>query len=168
MHLIQGQFILMVKLFESYLGFSKINIDRQVEDYRKQLQLERKVTVKDGVLSTTNLSAGQRKRLALLTAYLEDRPVYVFDEWAADQEPLFRDLFYKQILVNLKKSGKTVIVITHDDRYFHLADHIIKLDYGQVEFDELQAGYALADRSTLNHTPNNISDPNRFDQTVQS
>ena len=155
-------------LFESYLGFSIINIDRQVEDYLKQLQIDRKVTVKDGVLSTTNLSSGQRKRLALLTAYLEDRPVYVFDEWAADQEPLFRDLFYKQILSNLKESGKTVIVITHDDRYFHLADHIIKLDYGQVEFDELQTGYALAEQSNLNHTSNNIPDTNRFDQTVQS
>jgi len=122
-------------LFDRYLGFNHNDLDRDVERYLKQLQLDHKVQVKDGVLSTTRLSQGQRKRLALLTAYLEDRPIYLFDEWASDQEPLFRDLFYKQILVKLKERGKTVIVITHDDRYFHLADHIIKLDYGKVEFD---------------------------------
>jgi putative ATP-binding cassette transporter len=117
------------------LGFNHIDLDQEVQRYLKQLQLDKKVQVKDGVLSTTRLSQGQRKRLALLTAYLEDRPIYLFDEWASDQEPLFRDLFYKEILVKLKERGKTILVITHDDRYFHLADHIIKLDYGKVEFD---------------------------------
>ena len=120
-------------LFDSCLGLNHTNLDGEVERYLKQLHLDHKVQVRYGVLSTTNLSQGQRKRLALLTAYLEDRPIYLFDEWASDQEPLFRDLFYKQILVKLKERGKTVLVITHDDRYFHLADHIIKLDYGKVE-----------------------------------
>jgi putative ATP-binding cassette transporter len=60
----------------------------------------------------------------------------VFDEWAADQEPRFRELFYKQILLQLKERGKIVIVISHDERYFHLADHIIKLDYGAVESEQ--------------------------------
>lgn len=120
-------------LFDSCLGFNHTDLDREVEGYLRQLQLDHKVQVRDGVLSTTSLSQGQRKRLALLTAYLEDRPIYLFDEWASDQEPLFRDLFYKQILVKLKERGKAVVVITHDDRYFHLADQIIKLDYGKIE-----------------------------------
>ena len=120
-------------LFDTYLGLNHSGLDLEVESYLKQLQLNHKVQVKNGVLSTTNLSQGQRKRLALLTAYLEDRPIYLFDEWASDQEPLFRDLFYKQILVKLKERGKIVIVITHDDRYFHLANQIVKLDYGKVE-----------------------------------
>ncbi|MGB3138144.1 MAG: hypothetical protein WBG38_15900 [Nodosilinea sp.] len=83
------------------------------------------------MLSTLDLSQGQRKRLALLTAYLEDRPVYLFDEWASDQDPLFREVFYKQILLELKQRGKTVLVISHDDRYFYLADQLVKLEYGQ-------------------------------------
>ncbi len=120
-------------LFDRYLGFNHTSLDQDVERYLKQLQLDQKVQVRDGILSTTRLSQGQRKRLALRTAYLEDRPVYLFDEWTSDQEPLFRDLFYKEILVKLKERGKTVLVITHDDRYFHLADHIIKLEYGKVE-----------------------------------
>ncbi|PLZ71070.1 hypothetical protein CBP21_07890, partial [Fischerella thermalis WC246] len=76
------------------------------------------------------------KRLALLTVYLEDRPIYLFDEWAADQDPAFKEIFYKELLPKLRDTGKTILVITHDDRYFHLADRIIKLEYGKVEFDK--------------------------------
>jgi putative ATP-binding cassette transporter len=94
------------------------------------------VTVKDGKLSTTELSYGQRKRLALLTAYLEDRPIYIFDEWAADQDPHFKSVFYNSILPSLKAKGKCVIVISHDDRYYYVADRIVKLDYGRIVLDE--------------------------------
>ena len=82
------------------------------------------------------LSKAQAEQLALLTAYLEDRPIYLFDEWAADQDPVFKEIFYTQLLPKLRYQGKTVLAITHDDRYFHLADRIIKLDYGKVEFDK--------------------------------
>lgn len=126
-------------LFDRCLKIDRGNLDREVETYLRQLKLDHKVKIHQGVLSTTQLSQGQRKRLALLTAYLEDRPVYIFDEWAADQEPAFRELFYTQILNSLKARGKTVLVITHDDRYFHLADQLLKLDYGQVQIDRVPA-----------------------------
>jgi putative pyoverdin transport system ATP-binding/permease protein len=126
-----------VYLFEDCLGLNNPNLDQEIEKYLKDLQLNHKVTVKDGVLSTINLSQGQKKRLALLSAFLEDRPIYLFDEWASDQDPAFREIFYEQILPQLKNRNKIVIVITHDDRYFHLASHLIELDYGQVEFDSL-------------------------------
>ena len=77
----------------------------------------------------------QRKRLALLNAYLEDRPVYIFDEWAADQDPFFKDVFYTQILPEMRQRGKTIFVISHDDRYYHIADRIIKLEYGKIISD---------------------------------
>jgi putative ATP-binding cassette transporter len=123
-------------LFESLLGLETPKLDAQAGDYLKQLQLDHKVQIKDGALSTTELSQGQRKRLALLTAYLEDRPIYLFDEWAADQDPLFKDIFYLQLLPELKARGKTVLVISHDDRYYYLADHITKLNYGKIEYDK--------------------------------
>ncbi|WP_067674099.1 ATP-binding cassette domain-containing protein [Nocardia miyunensis] len=119
-------------LFEDYLGFDRPGIDEEVRGYLEELQIAHKVTVQDGRLSTIALSQGQRKRLALLTALLEDRQIYVFDEWAADQEPRFREVFYTEILAGLKRRGKTVIVITHDDRYFDHADQIVKLDFGRV------------------------------------
>lgn len=120
-------------LFERLLGLESSNLDLQTKKYLKQLQLDKKVEVKNGVLSTTNLSQGQRKRLTLLTAYLEDRPFYLFDEWASDQDPMFKEIFYTQILPELKKRGKIVLVISHDDRYFHLADRVLKLDYGKLD-----------------------------------
>lgn len=119
-------------LFERILGINLSNLDAQAQEYLGKLHLEQKVQVKEGVLSTTELSQGQRKRLALLTAYLEDRPIYLFDEWASDQDPFFREIFYKQLLPELKKRGKTVLVISHDDRYFYLADRLIKLEYGKL------------------------------------
>jgi putative pyoverdin transport system ATP-binding/permease protein len=112
--------------------------DAQAQAYLRHLQLDHKVTVTNGQLSTTALSQGQRKRLALLSAYLEDRPIYLFDEWAADQDPLFKALFYTEILGQLRDRGKTVLVISHDDHYFEVADRIIKLDYGQIEYDQPQ------------------------------
>lgn len=105
--------------------------DKQVQHYLKRLSLEDKVTVKDGCLSTVELSHGQKKRLALVLSYLEDSPVCLFDEWAADQDPDFRHFFYQELLPELKSKGKSVIVISHDDRYFSSADKLYKFESGK-------------------------------------
>jgi putative ATP-binding cassette transporter len=120
-------------VFDYILGMENAHLEAQAHVYLHRLELAHKVRVEGGKLSTTELSQGQRKRLALLTAYLEDRPIYVFDEWAADQDPRFKALFYTRLLPELKARGKALLVITHDDHYFHLADTIIKLDYGMVQ-----------------------------------
>jgi putative ATP-binding cassette transporter len=122
-------------LFESLLGLNHSNLDGQAKQYLDLLHLQHKVHINRGVFSTTALSHGQRKRLALLTAYLEDRPFYVFDEWAADQDPYFREIFYSQLLPELKARRKTILVITHDDKYFHLAERFLKLDMGRIITD---------------------------------
>lgn len=129
-------------LFERLLGLHQPALEGKCAEYLEQLQLDHKVQIVDGKFSNTNLSQGQRKRLALLTSYLEDRSIYVFDEWAADQDPIFKEIFYYRILPDLKALGKTTIVITHDDRYYELADRVIKLDRGQLEYDRrlLQSG----------------------------
>ena len=127
-------------LFESLLGLHEAELDSKANDYLEKLKLNHKVKVKDGAFDTVELSQGQRKRLALLTAYLEDRPIYIFDEWAADQDPYFKQVFYFNLLPELKSRGKTVLVITHDDRYFHLADRLIKLANGKIEYDQLEHG----------------------------
>lgn len=119
-------------IFDRLLGLDKSHFDNQTQYYLHQLQLNGKVKVKQGIFSTTVLSQGQRKRLALLTAYIENRDIYIFDEWASDQDPLFKKVFYTQILPDLKKKDKTVFVISHDDQYFAQADRIIKLDNGQI------------------------------------
>jgi putative pyoverdin transport system ATP-binding/permease protein len=125
-------------LFETLLGLDGQRLDEQAHDYLVQLHLSHKVKIQDGALSTTDLSQGQRKRLALLTAYLEDRPIYFFDEWAADQDPVFKEIFYYQLLPTLKAKGKMVLIISHDDRFYSVGDRVIKLDSGQVVGDERQ------------------------------
>ena len=119
-------------LFENLLGLDRSRVEAEADRYLEELHLNRKVKIRNGTFSTIALSQGQRKRLALLTAYLEDRPFYLFDEWASDQDPLFKNIFYAQILPALKARGKTALVISHDDRFFHLADRVLKLDYGKL------------------------------------
>jgi putative ATP-binding cassette transporter len=135
-------------LFERLFGLEAADLDARSRQYLELLQLSHKLQIRDGRLSTLDLSQGQRKRLALLNAYLEDRPVYIFDEWAADQDPQFKQIFYYQLLPDLKARGKTVIVISHDDRYYGLADRLIKLESGKVESDQQQGAPQDADFST--------------------
>jgi putative ATP-binding cassette transporter len=118
-------------LFDTLLGLENNNHDQRANQYLQRLRLDHKVTVENGEYSSINLSQGQRKRMALLQAYLEDRPIYVFDEWAADQDANFKAIFYNELLPDLKRQGKTVVVITHDTSYFQVADQIIELIDGK-------------------------------------
>ncbi len=107
----------------------------QAQTYLSTLGLEDKVQIEGlGYSTTTALSYGQQKRLALVCAY-EDRPIYLLDEWAADQDPPFKRFFYEELLPDLKRRGKTILIITHDDQYFQLADRIIKLADGCIVSD---------------------------------
>lgn len=117
-------------LFEHLLDSDQASLGERAHHYIEALGMTHKVKVVDGKFSTINLSTGQRKRLALVSAYLEDRPIYLFDEWAADQDPVFKRVFYTELLPELKSRGKTVIVITHDDAYFDCADRVLKLEDG--------------------------------------
>ncbi|MDC0747083.1 cyclic peptide export ABC transporter [Polyangium mundeleinium] len=97
-----------------------------------EMQLDKKTDFKDGRFTKRDLSTGQRKRLAMIVSLLEDRPICVFDEWAADQDPEFRAYFYDELLPSLRRRGKTVIAVSHDDRFFHCADRVVTMDYGKI------------------------------------
>ncbi|MDQ3281408.1 MAG: ATP-binding cassette domain-containing protein, partial [Acidobacteriota bacterium] len=119
-------------LFEVLYGLRPVD-EMRVRTLLRRLEIADKTTVANDRFSTTDLSTGQRKRIALLINYLEDRPIQVFDEWAADQDPQFRRFFYEVLLAELKAAGKTVIAATHDDRYFHVADRVLRMENGHVE-----------------------------------
>jgi putative ATP-binding cassette transporter len=95
----------------------------------EEMQLTGKVGVVNDKFTTLDLSTGQRKRLALIVSLLDRKPLLIFDELAADQDPDFRRFLYEALLPKLKAQGTTVIAATHDDRYFHVAD---KMEYGKV------------------------------------
>ena len=127
---IYSNYFLFKKLYS--LDYSLPSVRAQIDEMLVDLQLDQKVSISDGYLSTTELSDGQRRRLALMVALLENKELYLFDEWAADQDPGFRRVFYEKILPSLKERNKAVVVISHDDRFFHHADKLIKLDCGQI------------------------------------
>jgi putative ATP-binding cassette transporter len=124
-------------LFNEILGVNDPLLDERARYYINKLHLSHKVTIRGGRLSTIDLSQGQRQRLALLTALMEDRPICVFDEWAAGQDPIFKKIFYQEFLPELRDRGKLIIASSHDDAYFSTADRLIKLDYGKVKFDKV-------------------------------
>jgi putative ATP-binding cassette transporter len=118
-------------LFDKLYGLPEIDRKR-VKSWLRLMELDEKTKYQEGKFSHLDLSTGQKKRLAFIVAMLEDKPIYVFDELAADQDPGFRKKFYEELLPDLKKQGKTIIVVTHDDKYFHVADRILKMEYGQL------------------------------------
>ena len=122
-----------IHLFEKLYGIDTEENKDQINAYLDTLRLSDKVSIEAGRYSTVNLSQGQRKRLALLQCLLEDRPVFLFDEWTADQDPEYRRFFYHTILPKMKAEGKMIIAITHDDQFFDLADKVLKLDMGKQE-----------------------------------
>lgn len=103
-----------------------------IDDLCHLLELTGKVQLAGNTFNTLDLSSGQRKRLALLVAMLEDKPIIVLDEWAADQDPHFRRKFYQELLPRLRAAGKTIIAITHDDRYFDAADRSVAMEEGRL------------------------------------
>jgi putative ATP-binding cassette transporter len=119
-------------MFEKLHGLAQVPPER-VNALLQLMGLAHKTAFSGGRFTNTHLSTGQRKRLALVVAYLEDKPVYVFDEVAADQDVQFRGYFYETLLPELKRVGKTVVVVTHDDRYFHIADRVLAMDYGKLK-----------------------------------
>jgi putative ATP-binding cassette transporter len=126
-------------LFDGLLGYEDAS-GAKVERLLRELRLDKQVSVDAaGAFSSTKLSSGQRKRLALVAALLEDKPVYIFDEWAADQDPESRRWFYEHILPDLRKRGKLVLAITHDEGFYSRADRLIHLAEGRIVSDTRQS-----------------------------
>jgi len=128
---------LICTIFTDFHLFSRLYglLDVQPEAVQAliaQMQLEEQTSFSQQRFTRRELSTGQRKRLAMIVALLEDRPLYIFDEWAADQDPTFRHYFYKELLPMLRARGKTVVAVSHDDRYFSCADRVVTMEYGQV------------------------------------
>lgn len=140
-------------LFELVVGPDRASLRERAVEYLKLLRLSHQVNVVGDRFSTVELSTGQRKRLALVASYLEDRPILLFDEWAAEQEPGLKRFFYEDLLPQLRAQGKTAIVITHDDAFFDRADIVIKLDNGRIRETWQPENPGARELATLGATP---------------
>jgi putative ATP-binding cassette transporter len=128
---------LFASVFSDFCLFNKLHglehiEPNQMNELLHKVELRHKTGYQNGQFTHTDLSTGQRKRLAFISAWLEDKAIYIFDELAADQAPQFRQRFYEVILPELKSLGKTIVAVTHDDKYFHVADRVLKMDTGQL------------------------------------
>lgn len=119
-------------LFDRFYGIEKVD-EAYANKLIADMDLKDKTKFENGKFTSINLSTGQKKRLALIISIMENKQIYVFDEWAADQDPHFRKHFYDVILKDLKAKGKTILAVTHDDKYFSYADRLIRLNYGEME-----------------------------------
>jgi putative ATP-binding cassette transporter len=116
-------------LFDRIYGVKEVDYDR-LRSLLDLTDLSHKTSIVDRQISTVDLSSGQRKRLALVLSLLEDKPILLLDEWAAEQDPQFRRKFYREILPWLKQQGKTVVAVTHDDDHYDVADRLLKMQFG--------------------------------------
>jgi putative ATP-binding cassette transporter len=120
-------------LFPDLLGLDAPDLEARAVSGLERLGLDDEVSLVEGRFSTVDLSQGRRRRLALLGALLEDRPILILDEWAANQDPQFKRAFYRELLPEWKALGKTLLVISHDEAYFDVADRVIRLGDGHVD-----------------------------------
>jgi putative ATP-binding cassette transporter len=120
-------------VFDHLKHIPKEVIETKAPEYLELLGLSEKVSIQDGQLSSVNLSEGQKKRVVLLKALLEDKEIYVFDEWAAYQDQRSKELFFHTILPYLRDQGKTVINISHDSGFEDVADQTVHLRFGQID-----------------------------------
>ena len=141
---LSGYRALMATVFTDFHIFSRLygaeTRSGEGEKLLRWMELERATGVSDGRFTRRDLSAGQRKRLALIAALLERRPILVLDEWAADQDPRFRAKFYREVLPELQRRGLTILAVTHDDHYFDAAGRRLHMEEGRLT--ELAAGSA--------------------------
>lgn len=138
-------------IFKQLIGKDGNAVDMDlVQHWQHRLQLQNKVSIDGDKLSTDKLSQGQRKRLAMLTTVAEKKDILLLDEWAADQDPAFRRVFYQHLIPELKALGKTLFIISHDDSYFEHADRLLLMKQGKlVELDPEQRKQASTDAISM-------------------
>ena len=116
-------------LFKNLYGLESVSSNK-LDELLIKMKIKEKVSIENKKLSTINLSSGQKKRLALMLAILEDRDVLILDEWAAEQDPMFKRIFYMEIIPELRGMGKTLVLISHDEQYYNCADKIFEINNG--------------------------------------
>jgi putative ATP-binding cassette transporter len=146
-------------LFDRLWGLASEELLAEASTGLERLELARRVRLDGDRFSTTALSQGQRKRLAFLVACLEGRPIVLFDEWAADQDPAHKDIFDRQLVPALARQGKAVVVVTHDDRYFELGDRCLKLEFGRLAMTRPASSERVAREGRISEEPTGAPRP---------
>lgn len=119
-------------LFNQILGNNDEPNPELLEKWLNILALKEKLNITENKITNTELSTGQKKRIALLLSIVEGKEILLLDEWAADQDPMYRQYFYHEIIPLLQAMGKTLFIISHDDHYFDKADRLFEMRNGHL------------------------------------
>jgi putative ATP-binding cassette transporter len=77
-------------------------------------------------------SPSERVRAALRRSLQSARPICIFDDLTAGQDADFHSHFYDELLPSLARSGRSAIVVSHDERYFDRCDRLLEVSAGAV------------------------------------
>ncbi len=85
--------------------------------------------------SPFELSGGEKRRVAIAGIIAIDPEVLILDEPTAGLDPLGSKIIL-DLIVNLNKNGKTIIIVTHDmGIVLNHADHVIVINEGNIAFE---------------------------------
>jgi putative pyoverdin transport system ATP-binding/permease protein len=118
-------------VFRTLFGLGHIH-DRDVSATIIKVNLSGQTGVIKGVFTRMELSAGQKRRLALAVSLLENRDILILDEFVQDQDPNQRAFLFEQLLPELKEKGKTIILSTHDLAWTKACDKLVRLENGKI------------------------------------
>lgn len=132
-------------VFRQMYGLENIDTTKAAAVFEK-VGLKDMTGIDNATITRLDLSAGQRRRLALAIVLLEDRDFLILDEFVADQDPGQREYFFKTLLPELKSRGKTILVSTHDMQWIDCCDRLYRFDDGK--FAELTVPDSTRGQST--------------------
>jgi putative ABC transport system ATP-binding protein len=81
------------------------------------------------------LSSGEQQRIGIARALANDPPIILADEPTANLDKKSSEII-ADLFKNLNNEGKTIIVVTHDQRLLNYAYRIITMDDGKIIQDE--------------------------------
>jgi len=112
------------------LRLSGIAKDERME---RAYQLLCKVGLKDRVYhKPTQLSGGQQQRIAVARALANNPPVILADEPTGNLDTV-SGANIMEILEDLNKNGRTILIVTHDPRMTKYASKVIKMLDGHIQ-----------------------------------
>lgn len=96
-----------------------------------------------------NISGGQRQRLAIARALLNNPPLLILDESTANLDPLTETDVLERVLAH--RRGRTTILISHRPQVICHADFIVVLDQGRLQFSGQPQEFYLTQDAPLAH-----------------